>query len=149
MTVQYQTAIENYANQQLGVGDGHILAFDNVPFIVPDESWIKVEIFDGVVGRASLGPRHLERSVGSAFFTIYSPKSVGSYEARSIADDIIAAFRAKQITTVDGVVTFFDATVKRLGEVYAPAAGSTIGSTASIQWYVIAVGIGFQFDEVV
>ncbi len=149
MTVAYQNAIEGYVSQQLEVGLGYAVCFDNVPFIVPEEDvWIKCEIFDGVVSRASLGSQHVERSLGTVFFTIYSPKSIGSMQAREVVDDIIEEFRSQQFATTNGNLTFYDATVKRLGEVYASGAGSSISATvASTQWYGMVVGISFKHDE--
>ncbi len=151
MTVAYYNAIEGYVSTNLEIAKGYAVAYDNAPFIIPeDETWMKLEIFDGIVGRASLGPQYMERSVGTVFITVYSPKSVGTLDARTAVDDVIEIFRSKQLATADGIITFYDATVKRIGEQYASGAGSSISSTvASVQWYAMLVQVAFKHDEVV
>ena len=151
MTVAYQNAINGRVYNLLQLGKGYTVAYDNAPFVVPEnQTWFSVEIHDGIVGRTSLGPTFNERSVGTVFFTIYSPKSTGSDPARKVADDIIAAFRSVQFATSNGIITFYNPTVKRVGEAYASGAGSAISATvASTQWYQLIVQVPFKHDEVV
>lgn len=152
-TATYTTAIESRFATQWAAGPNTLVCYDNVPFIMPEEPepWVRVEVYDGSVDRASLGPTHLERSTGTAFFTVYVKKGEGSVEAREFVDEIINIFRSHQeIIPGKGTITFYDAQVKRLGEIYASGSGSSVSSTvASIQWFAMVVAIGFRYDEIV
>jgi hypothetical protein len=149
-TLNYLNAIEGrFASQWAGRTP---VAYDNAPFVAvdPPEPWVKVEVFDGSIGRASLGATYFERSVGTAFFTVYVPKNEGTAEARGLVDDIRTIFRSYQTAAGSGVITFLDSRVSRIGEAYASGAGSSISSTvSSVQWYAVTVAIAFRFDEVV
>lgn len=149
-TATYTTAIESRFATQWAAGPNTLVCYDNVPFIMPaePEPWVRVEVFDGSVDRASLGRKHLQRSTGTAFFTVYVEKSTGSVGARELVDKIIEIYRDyQQVISGKGTITFYDADVKRLGEVYASGAGSSISSTVgSIQWYAIVVSIAFRYD---
>jgi hypothetical protein len=145
-TLGYLNALESRFSSQWG--NTTPVAYDNVPFIVPDESWVKFEVFDGTIDRASLGPSYLERSIGTVFITVYAPKSEGSGTARSLVDSVVNIFRNYQVNTGSGILTMFEAKVKRLGETYSAASGSSISNTvATTQWYSMAVSIAFMFDE--
>lgn len=150
MSEQILNAIEEYFDAAWAARTP--VCYDNVPFIASEtpEPWLKLEVYDGTVERASLGPTHLERSTGTAFFTIYVPKGEGSQEARGYVDDIIGLFRSRQEIVAGGTLTYFDAVVKRVGESYASGAGSSISSTvASTQWFSMIVSIAYGYDKVV
>ena len=111
------------------------VCYDNTPFSVPDPAapWVRFEVYDGEVVRTSLGPTYNQRAVGTVFVSVYTPKDIGSATARGLVDKVLDIYRKYQVTTPNGVLTMFDAQVKRIGEAYSSASGSSIsGTTASI-----------------
>lgn len=121
------------------------IRFDNVPFQIPQSSWVSIEVWDGDSSKASLGTSpQLRRTFGTVFvgvFTPVAPEGIGSGGARSYADSVKAIFRDLSVSGV----TFFEASVSRLGEKYYTNSGTGVPATS--QWYQMSVAIPFKYDE--
>lgn len=134
-------AIEN--KFKVAWGSTTTVRYDNVAFAEPtNASWVSIEVWDGDSIKGSLGSGvQLRRSNGTAFVHIYSPTGQGSKATRVLADSVATIFRDLQVSGI----TFFEATKKRLGEVYHPVTGG--GNSGTAQWYEMIVAIPFIYDE--
>ena len=118
------------------------IAYDNVEFTPPSSSaYVKLEVWDGPSSKASIGAgNQLRRTIGTAFFTIYTPMGLGSKPARTYADQIVTIFRDLQI----GGLVFEEGDISRIGEKYYPSGGTSVNGTG--QWYELMVAIPFRSD---
>ena len=136
--------IENLFNTQWAALNPTVtIKFDNIDFTVPDNAaWVALEVWEGESTKASIGAgTQLRRTTGTAFVTIYVPKSTGSKTARGYADQVKGIFR--DVYTANFV--FFEGSVSRLGEVYYASTGG--GTTGTAQWYQMKVAIPFMYNE--
>lgn len=125
------------------------IKFDNVPFDVQPVSWVSLSVMDGDSDKASLGAGvQLRRTLGTVQLDIYAiagSSGGGSGYARQLTDSIKAIFRDVQLSDgAGGTITFYEGKVKRIGEQYWAATGSTTGTT---QWYQMLVSIPFFYDS--
>ena len=115
-------------------GSTTLIKYDNVPFNIPNDPWVSIEVWDGLSRKASMGnSTQLRRTVGTVFVTIYTPTNGGSKPARDYADQISGIFRDVQTSGI----TFEEPDTSRLGEVYHGATGGNTSGTS--QWYLMKV----------
>lgn len=136
--------VENLFNTQwLALNPTVTIKFDNVDFVIPDNAaWVSLEVWEGESSKASLGPApQLRRTNGTAFVTVYVPKSTGTKIIRGYVDQVKGIFRDLHASNV----IFFEGSNSRLGEVYYPGTGG--GTTGTAQWYQMKVAVPFIYNE--
>ena len=116
--------------------------YDNVPFVVPLSSWVALEVWDGLSGRASLGYPALRRTQGVVYASVYTQVALGGKPARDLADAVVNIFRDIQVSGI----TFEEPDVKRIGEQSVSSTGSVNSTT---QWFQMVVAVPFFYDVVI
>jgi hypothetical protein len=106
--------------------------YDNVPATPPAASpWARLTIVEGASFQVSLGASRRFRDTGTAIVQVFTALGSGDGEAREIADDVQAIFKA---ITVAGVI-------------FRKPSAARIGPDG--RYYQVNVTIPFQADEIV
>jgi len=125
-------------------GSTTTVRYDNNPFTIPSTSWVSLSVYPGKTNKASAGTgTQLRRMIGTVRIDIYTPINGAVKPAADLADSVVSVFRD---LVVSGI-TFYEATLSRIGEQYYSASGTGVSSTT--KWYQITVAIPFRYDSYV
>jgi len=105
-------------------------------------SYVSLRIHELKSSTVTIGaPTKRRRTIGNIHIEVSVPRSVGTYAARQVADDVKSIFR--DVMTTSGI-EFFEGSVSPIGEKYYSNTGSTIPETS--QKWILVVSVPFRYD---